>query len=95
MTHHPNPITFRRITMQSTLTINDLSVSKELDRDELAAVRGGNGFTQPANFPVDPGIGGPAPFPGYPSDPIYATVRKDIEAYVKGALGSVSHPTPQ
>ena len=31
--------------MQSTLKINDLSVTKELDRDELAAVRGGSTFS--------------------------------------------------
>ena len=30
--------------MQSTLNINDLSVSKELDHEELAAVRGGSTF---------------------------------------------------
>ena len=31
--------------MQSTLKINDLSVTKELDREELAAVRGGSSFS--------------------------------------------------
>jgi hypothetical protein len=81
--------------MQSTLTINDLSVSKELDRDELAAVRGGMADIQRANFPVDPGMGGPAPFPGYPGDSVDAKVRSAIEASVKGALGSVFHPSPR
>ncbi len=31
--------------MQSTMKINDLSVTKELDREELAAVRGGSSFS--------------------------------------------------
>ncbi len=31
--------------MQPTLMINDLSVTKELDREELAAVRGGSSFS--------------------------------------------------
>jgi hypothetical protein len=31
--------------MESNLSINDLSVTKELDSDELAAVRGGSTFS--------------------------------------------------
>jgi hypothetical protein len=34
--------------MHHQLTINDLSINKELDRDELAAVRGGSTFNNSA-----------------------------------------------
>jgi hypothetical protein len=53
MAHQPT-ITFRRITMKSTLMITDLSVSKELGREELAAVRGGIY----KNYDANPAAGG-------------------------------------
>jgi hypothetical protein len=34
-----------------TLTINDLGVTRELDRGAMAAVRGGHGSSQPSWFP--------------------------------------------